>query len=164
MVILTAIITSGCVAPEPVITQPDAIYIGDSNCELFNDFDLSAAEQSGLPIDCKIGRRLVDIPDSLPSGYRIIFLALGTNDANSTTIQEYSSKLDLLLGSTSSEVWCVLPAVPEPDNSRDAVRLVMMNQCANTIDPLEAGVTFSDGIHFTQSSQALHANQIRQVI
>lgn len=168
LTIIFIVFILGCAPEPPLITFPSAVYIGDSNCELFNVFYLSAAEQAGIPIDCKIGRALLDLPDYLPAGYETIFLALGTNDAG-TDRNIYGAKLETLLMSTNATVYCVLPVVadfyPQPD-SRDPYREEMLNRCENTIDPKEAPVLFQvpDGIHYTQESQALHAAQLRAVL
>ena len=149
MVLLGCGCTSGCVPYIP--TKYDyAIYIGDSDCD--PDFDrehLSGAELAGIPTDCFRGDRIIDYGDQLPDK-NPIFLALGKND-RSTPIEEYTAKLQTLLDSTSNDVYCVLPSIP--NSSLDEIRAAMTATCTNIIDTADYITEFTDGVHYGDQSK-----------
>ena len=169
-ILLLVLFLCGCAPDVPITyndpidyeydpTYEDVVYVGDSNCStriVDSETDLSWY-MAGIDSDCLAGRELMDIT-SLPEA-RIVFLALGTNDAwniNTTTTQ-YSLRLDQLLISTSAEVICVLPATEEGFTRWDVepYRNIMLDKCTNTIDPLDYGVTvgYGDGYHWSKGDQ-----------
>ena len=159
----------GCV-PQPEIIHDDAVYFSDSNTCLFKDTTpgvnqnvFSAAEQAGIPINCKTGRKLVDLTE-LPDDKELIFLNLGINDAiNNIDPDVYGDQLDALIGSTGAVVYCVLP-VHEDINVVIEYREQMQDHCVLTIDPYDVGIQFAqDGFHWTHPSQGLHATQLTPI-
>lgn len=159
MIAVSFLCLSACVptiaSPQAVIEignpHEDVIYIGDSLCAgKYLSGGLTAQEQAGIGRDCKAGRKLVEY-GALPAGYRVIFLALVTNDVGRTPIDTYRADLQGKLLSTNATVYCVLPTSPIGGADSSAYRAVMLEECANTIDPYQYGVDqgfTADGYHW----------------
>ena len=148
---------TGCVEEVDIQFQ-NAIYIGDSDCEYdFDPANASGSYLAGIPEDCERGRSIMEISDTLPNK-NPIFLALGKNDRG-TDISDYTNKLQTLLDSTESDVYCVLPSIP--DNSLDAIRAAMTATCTLTIDTADYITQFTDGIHY--GDQAAFGVKLKQI-
>ena len=163
-ILIACLFLMGCVPPIYVATYQNIFYEGDSNCALFNDWIINAAEHVGIEYTCWIRRSVYDI-DSLPEG-DLVFLALGINAPG--TREQFKARMEFLLGTTDAPVVCVLPV--SLDTSADMPREVMNEVCieennAHIIDPLDAPVTIQefyngkyDGVHYTDAdSQELLA-------
>lgn len=158
---LTLAIT-GCV-PEYVPTTPDIIVFGDSLCEsTHNSYGGSPWPIiAGIAMNCEGGRKSVDYPDNLPNA-RIILYSMGSNDAGSTSNEDYKADLIAKFDSTTAEIHCILP---DPEHEIMAgIRGVMFEVCSNTIEPREHGYLFSalDGIHGTASDHLDFGNWIKE--
>lgn len=159
MIIFTVILLVSCNEAQQQVFLPviyeDVLYIGDSNCIGYKIDTPTAQMQAQIETDCKGFRELVEYPDQLPEGFRIIFLALGTNDeAHGIPIEDYTESLKAKLESTDSLVYCVLPSVAwfsGYDVSRQ--RAAMIEHCEHTVDPIEYGVLNgqADGVHWTST-------------
>lgn len=144
--VFIVVLLSACV-PEYEATINNVVYVGDSNCELFDGLQSSAAMYASVIEDCKIGRTIMEV-ESLPD-VDLVFLALGAND--NVDAETYGNKIDDLIGSTAGYVVCVLPV---SDSSRyDHYREEMASRCIETIDPFDAAVIIADdGVHYTDKS------------
>ncbi len=164
LAIILMIFVTGCVTYEP--SYNDALYISDSNCDWYDVDNIAAYQFAGIKGDCKGGRRLHDL-SSLPEE-RIIFLALGVNDAQTFSIDTFGDHLTMLLGTTSATVYCVLPTLPPGSQYPSVDEFVdeMNNRCANVIDPKDYGVLndYGDGIHWSHADQHRFAPAISERI
>lgn len=137
-------------SPYYLMKYPDVFYVGDSLCEAAHDSEGPHLSYfASIARDCKGGRKSIEF-GSLPKGKRIIFYALGSNDAGSTPIDIYKNDLlKKLSESDAKAIYCVLPN--SQDNRYVDVRKAMKEVCKNTIEPTEHGYFFSakDGIHGT---------------
>ena len=146
----------------------DVGYIGDSNCTGFKLNGEPSQQQAGIIVDCLGNRQMIDYSDNIPS-LRIIFLALGTNDAaNNVPINEYAESLQNKLDSADSDIYCVLPTTASDLTWYDVTpyRIKMTELCANTIDPLDYGVTngSGDGTHWRDEDHTRFLPAILNVI
>lgn len=135
-------------------TYDNVVYVGDSNCALFNELQSSAAMHAGIVEDCVIGRKLLEVSE-LPD-VDLVFLALGANDTVEAKV--YGDHLDTLIGSTAAVVVCVKP-VGDRWARYDDYRAEIDDHCIEKIDPLDAPVTVApDGYHYTDddSQYMLH--------
>jgi hypothetical protein len=166
---------SGCITKEYdyKITHPDVMYVGDSLCYKVWDTDsgidgvyknedyLKTAErEAGIVIDCVPGRKATDI-EALPERsngepWRVIFVALGTNDVGKTDIDEFRLQYQILIDNADYEtLYCVLPNIRIKGKDAKPYRQVILETCSNVIDPLDHGVRFraKDTVHKTKADQ-----------
>lgn len=173
--ILFAMVLSGCIVDEPSyrITHPDVMYVGDSLCHRVFDVDdgiphiyenddrwRTAERMAGIRINCDPGRKTTDI-DSIPESkdgmpWRVLFLSLGTNDAQKLPVDEFRHHYQALIdGAEFETLYCVLPNRVIKGHDSEPYRQAIREMCANVIDPLEHGVKFraKDGVHKNKADQ-----------
>jgi len=148
ILIIVVFVLCGCIPMESPIPNdyhivekgaihPDVLYIGDSLCySTIDDNGLTAQQITGIGRDCKRGRSIVEYPDRLPSGYRIIFLALVTNSIWNDSPNDFRASLQRKLASTSTTVYCVLPTASVNGKSAIEYYNIMLEECTYTIDPM----------------------------
>ncbi len=121
----------------------DVIMYGDSLCTDKG----STPHIMSIRKDCKNGRTLLELAP-IDYNYRVIFLALGTNDIRQgITAVEYKEKLKSII---AENIICVLPN-PIPNISSDDHRLAAIEVCGMYIDPTSdcnVSIGNPDGIHY----------------
>jgi len=152
------------------IKYPDVVLEGDSiPCRVFgtkdeinhiyeHDDDLKSYPRLVGIVDlCYGGKKAMDV-DHLPTGYKITFIALGTNDADDNVpLREFTEHYSSLYNNSDSDViYCILPAriIHKKDITpyRDAIRSI----CSNVIDPEEYGLYGDyDGVHYTRKQHLI---------
>lgn len=142
-----------------------ALYIGDSLCNWRkNRSDALFWESLDMDVDCKYGRKLVDV-DMIQS-YETVFLALGTNDSLSNiNPYEFETHLIQLIHNTDANIICVLP-MDTPLSSAHTYQEIMINHCDDAIYPPDYGIyaDFKDGIHITSAMDYLWRDMINQYL
>ena len=124
----------------------DVIMNGDSLCD---DKYNSTPVLMGIQSDCVGGRPLMAI-DSIDYNYRVIFLALGTNDIwQSVSVEDYREKLESLM---SDNIVCILPNERQ-DMETQEHRHAMIDTCHSFVDPVyDCAVSIGnpDGVHYIE--------------
>lgn len=151
LTIVFVLLLTACVpVTTPVLLHLDVIIIADSlQCNTANSGGETAGVQSSIVVDCVPGRRLVDYGD-MPTGYRVAFVALITNDVlQQTPVNEYRAKLQSML-LTDAVVHCVL-ATQLPNVDSEVYNTIMREECPSVINPIDYGVLprAADLIHWT---------------
>ena len=174
-IIIAALLLTGCITKEfdYSITRPDVVYIGDSLCWRVFDTDngikdvyereeykRTAQAQLGMVSNCVPGRRAQDLKE-LPKGYRIGFLALGSNDVGKYPVEQFAANYQALVDSSDYDtLYCVLPAKSFFGVSAKAHRDAIISICPNVIDPLEHGIGFraDDTVHMDLKDHKIWRN------
>jgi len=180
-ILLSALLLTGCISEEHDyrVLHPDVAYVGDSLCHHVwdtekdikgireNDDDEETAQNmAGIVSMCVRGRKAVDV-ESLPDGYRVLFLALGTNDVGRTPIETFRLHYQTLVYNVEAEnLYCVLPNKTVNGVDSEPYRDVIRETCANVIDPLSYGVRFraKDGVHMVKKDHKLWLIALLKVI
>ncbi len=123
----------------------DVIMIGDSLCADKN----GTAHLMGIKKDCVPGRPLMSV-DSIDYNYRIIYLALGTNDiGQGVSAEDYREKLESLM---SDNIVCILPNERQGFETQEH-RQAMVDACPSYIDPVydcAVSIGDNDGVHYIE--------------
>lgn len=175
--LIICLLLSGCIVDNYnyVIKYSDIVYVGDSLCwEVYDtpksfqgvyenqDYEKTAQARVGIVSNCVPGRKATDI-DQLPDGYRIVWLALGTNDVRRTPIDEFRLHYQTLVYNSDAEyLFCVLPNKTVFGHDAEPYRQVIRDTCANVVDPLDYGVRFraKDTVHMNMLDHKLWVKAI----
>lgn len=149
-ILLLILFLVGCNKVEYKPYYQDVIVAGDSLCKATHG-GIAWPKIAGIAYDCVGGRPATRL-NEMPTGYRLIIFSLGRNDVNQSTTEEYDAQLEYLFSTTDSEIWCILPDMPEiqlPNDKLEEIRLVMFEHCPKTIEPKDHGYLFRapDKIH-----------------
>lgn len=153
------------------VTHPDVLYIGDSLCTFIYDSyeGTHFVDIAGIADDCHGGRKASGYPYNPGSQYSIIFIALGTNDVGSTSLQNFRAIYQSFINITPSTttLYCVLPQSGTVRGiSSDAYIDIIKSLCTNTIDPEEHGVgpASSDHLHWNINDHAAFGEFLKTLI
>jgi hypothetical protein len=123
----------------------DVIMIGDSLCADKN----GTAHLMSIKKDCVSGRTLMSV-DSIDYNYRIIYLALGTNDiGQEVSAEDYREKLESIM---SDNIICILPNERQDIETQDH-RQAMIDTCPSFVDPVydcAVSIGNNDGVHYIE--------------
>jgi lysophospholipase L1-like esterase len=151
------------------ITHPEVLYFGDSLCTyIYDTHGTHFVDIAGIEADCAGGRRASNYT-KLPSGYKTIFFALGTNDVGYVSIVTFTNNYQRLLDSApaGTTVYCVLPQEGKILGlSSTAYIDAIKSICANPIQPSAFGVTYgsADGLHWNAADHAAFGNFLKQLV
>jgi hypothetical protein len=181
-ILLLTLFLTGCISQEYdyKVIHPDVMYVGDSLCykvwdtkEDINhiyeneDYKKTAQAMTGIRTNCVPGRKSTDITEIPDYGkpWGILFIALGTNDVRKTEIDDFRLQYQFLVYNANADIiYCVLPNKRVNGIDAEPYRQVILDTCANVIDPLDYGVKFKakDTVHMTKTDHKLWARAINQ--
>ncbi len=150
-------IYTACMPVDVQEFYPNAIYYGDSLCEMNLSGFQSAAQLAGIEESCWSARTMRYFT-GISDEYDLAFLALGAADAaHNTPIDEYRIKLSEAL-ETSVLTICILPPLLKFEDTVP-FREEMKKQCELVIDPQQdcnVGPNGFDNYHYNNDD---HINQ-----